>query len=103
MEFPMGKTGVEFYGQLEDADGNAVDLTDATSYYMRFFRPNGTEFLVPGTLRDPATPTDTDILYVDAGTSILDMVSWWEFTVGAAFLDGTIVESTRLKGFWVTK
>ena len=103
--YTVGQVGIEFAGKLTDNDNEylikPLDLTGYSEVFMKFFRPDGTSFVKTASIRDSSSLANTDIIFENDSTSVLDKRGDWSFTVGAKFTDGTIIESPDRELFWV--
>ena len=103
--YTVGQIGIEFAGKLTDSDNmyliKPLDLTGYNAVYVKFYRPDGTSFVETASVRDSSSLADTDIIFENDSTSVLDKRGDWSFTVGAKFTDGTIIESPDRELFWV--
>ena len=103
---------MEFAGKRINADNpyaiNPISLEGNSLLYVRFFKPDGTILKKTASARDADSLEDTEIVYEEDdgdgdGESILDIIGKWEYTVGAEYTDGSIIESPIHDIFWVVQ
>ena len=103
--YTVGQVGIEFAGQITDNDNaydiRPIDLENYSELYVRFFRPDGTNFKKTAAPRDENSLNDTEIVYENDGDSIIDQKGDWSFTVGVKYSSGSLIESPYRQLFWV--
>ena len=73
-EIHVGDVGTRFELTLEDGDGNAVDISSATTLQLVFRKPDGTVLEVTATLSGAGTDGK---LYYDSVDGDIDLAGQW--------------------------
>ena len=106
IQFKMGHRGVTFGGKLLDENGTARNLTGFTELQVILTKPDGTKIIKNDidddvVLEDPGNPTDSNIIWIDTGESILDVDGYWTVSVAARFSDDNFIPSYEQIILWV--
>jgi len=106
VQFALFHRGITFGGKLQDENGNVRNLTGFTELQVILTKPDGTKItkdsFVDGTvLETPGNPTNSNIIWIDTGVSILDQLGHWSVSVAARFSNDSFIPSYQEIGFWV--
>jgi len=105
VQFALGHQGVIFGGKLLDENGIARDLTGFTDLEVILTKPDGTKITkasIDGVVPEfPGQLNDTNIIWQNTGTSILDQKGYWEVSVAARFSADSYIPSYQKGSFWV--